>query len=316
MTRIKKLLPPLIAVLVVTAMTAAAELSGEREILFPEIAAISAGALLSPRLKWQTNGLRLFVSITLGAVLGLLTVLYVPLPLTAVMCLAFAAASLMLELSGTSFAPMISSVVLPVMLGTKSVVYPISAAVLTGAVVLLRAALERSGLAEKTAFAPLPPPDKKRLADLLLRWLSGSCVIAAAVLSGFRLAAAPPLLVAFTEFARPGSPAVKRPAAVTAFIPLCALLGAVLRGAALCTGAYQFLAAAAAVSAVFLLMKATGLLIPPAAALAVLAFLIPREQLKLYPLLVLAGTAAFVIIANILAAAQTNRPNKETEVQT
>ena len=311
MTRIKKLLPPLLAVLVVTAMTAAAELSGEREILFPEIAAIAAGALVSPRLKWRTNGLRLWAFITGGAVLGLLAV-YLPLTLWAKMSLAFAAASLMLELSGTGFAPMISSVVLPVMLGTESAVYPISAAVLTGAVVLLRAALERFGLAEKTDFTPLPPPDRKRLAGLLLRWLSGSLVIAAAVLSGYRLAAAPPLLVAFTEFARPGSPAVKKPAAVTAFIPLCALAGAALRGAALCTGVYQFLAAAAAIALVFVLMKATGLLIPPAAALTVLAFLIPQEQLRLYPLMILAGTAAFVLIAKILPTDKTT----ETEVQT
>lgn len=46
---IKNILPAALTVLTVMLMTAAAEFSGEKEILFPEIAAIAAGALIAPK---------------------------------------------------------------------------------------------------------------------------------------------------------------------------------------------------------------------------------------------------------------------------
>ena len=131
MTKSEKILPAALAVLTVMVMTAAAELSGEKEILFPEIAAIAAGALIAPKFAWKTSKLRLFVLICIGSVIGLLISMFVPFSVSVKLCIAFLAASLLFRFSGTTFAPVISSVVLPVMLGTDSVIYPIAAAVLT-----------------------------------------------------------------------------------------------------------------------------------------------------------------------------------------
>ena len=41
-------------------MVAAAEITGEREIIFPEITAIAMGALAAPKQVWNTSKLRLF----------------------------------------------------------------------------------------------------------------------------------------------------------------------------------------------------------------------------------------------------------------
>ncbi len=292
--KLNRYLPIAFAVLLVTGMAAVSELSGEGEILFPEIAAIAAGALAAPRLAWRTNDLRLFASISAGALLGAAIVRFVPIHPAPQMCLAFLLASAMLLLSGTTFAPMISSIVLPVMLQTRSIVYPISAAVLTGLIILLKKALTHAGLISPADFSPAPLPDKPALMDLLLRWLLGSIVITAAVLTGFKLIAAPPLLVAFTEFRAPGSKAQKQPLSVWAVIAASALTGAVSRYAALSLGIYCFAATALTVTLVLLLMKRTGLFIPPAAALSVLAFLIPEQQLLVYPLLVSVGAAVFI----------------------
>lgn len=79
----KNLIPALLTILLVTGMTAAAELLGNQEILFPEIAAIAAGALLSPKLAWRTDALHMLLTVTLGAWAGIGIVRFVPLPLPA-----------------------------------------------------------------------------------------------------------------------------------------------------------------------------------------------------------------------------------------
>ena len=296
---IKNILPAALAVLTVMLMTAAAEFSGEKEILFPEIAAIAAGALIAPKFAWKTSKLRLFVLICIGSVLGLLISMFVPLALSVKLCIAFLAASLLFQFSGTTFAPVISSVVLPVMLGTNSVIYPIAAAVLTFLILMERMLTEKLGIAEKSEFSPEPMPDKNALVRLAARWLIGSIAIVLAVGTGFGFAVAPPLLVAFTEFCRKDSAVRKKPAAITLLIAGCALVGAVCRSIFTLLGWKMFAAAGVTMLIVCIIMKSAKLFVPPAAALSVLAFLISEEAVITYPLQIAAGTVIFVLVGRI-----------------
>lgn len=289
----KQVLPVVLAVLIVMLMTAAAELFGEKEILFPEIAAIAAGALIAPKFAWKASKLRIFVLICIGSVMGLIISMFVPLSASAKLCIAFLAASVLFMFSGTTFAPVISSVVLPVMLGTSSVVYPIAAAVLTLLILMAIALIEKLGIAEKIEFTPEPMPDKTALIKLLARCLVGSIVIIAAVGIGFKFAAAPPLLVAFTEFCRTDSAVRKKPAAIILLIVGCALVGAVCRYVFTLLGWKMFIAAGLAMLLVCIIMKSAKLFVPPAAALSVLAFLIPDEAVVTYPFQIAVGTVIF-----------------------
>ena len=112
----KKIIPIGMAMVIVTLMTAAACLLGNKEIIFPEIAAIAVGGLIAPKMVWNTNKRRILFFITLCAVLGVGIVRYVPLPLWMQMAMAFFISQIIFIYSGTSFAPMISAIVLPVML--------------------------------------------------------------------------------------------------------------------------------------------------------------------------------------------------------
>lgn len=297
--QMKNILPAALAVLIVILMTAAAELSGEKEILFPEIAAIAAGALIAPKFAWKTSKLRLFVLICIGSVMGLLISMFVPLALSIKLCIAFLAASLLFQFSGTTFAPVISSVVLPVMLGTNSVIYPIAAAVLTFLILMERLLIEKLGIAEKSEFSPEPMPDKNAIVRLAARWIIGSIAIVLAVGTGFRFAVAPPLLVAFTEFCRKDSAVQKKPAAITLLVVGCALIGAVCRCIFSLLGWKMFIAAGVTMLLVCVIMKSAKLFVPPAAALSVLAFLIPEEAVITYPLQIAAGTVFFVLVGRI-----------------
>ena len=132
----KQLLSDGLVLAIVAAMVGAAELTGQSEIIFPEITAIAVGAFLSPRLAWRTDRVRMLVTVTLCAVLGVLLVRFVPLPVWGRLTLAYGLAQVVFLLSGTRFAPMISAIALPVLLGTESWVYPAAAFLLTGLILL------------------------------------------------------------------------------------------------------------------------------------------------------------------------------------
>lgn len=298
---IKQQLPIILTVFLIVIMTATAELSGEREILFPEIAAIATGALISPKLAWKTNYIRLFVMICIGSVTGMFIVSYIHIPIGLQMSSAFLIASIIYQFSGTTFAPVISSVVLPVMLQTNSIVYPIAAAVLTLLILMMRWLIQMAGIKEKVEFVPEQMPDKKKMTDMFIGWGVGSIVIIAAVYSGVKFAAAPPLLVAFTEFRKPGSPVQKKAVKLASLIIGCAFIGTALRYIFSMMNSYLFVAAGITILIVCITMKKTGMFVPPAAALSVLAFLIPEKAVITYPLQIAAGTIILVAASLILA---------------
>ena len=57
MNRFKKLLPAFISLALAVGMVTASELLGDKEIIFPEITAITIGALASPLFFWSYSGL-------------------------------------------------------------------------------------------------------------------------------------------------------------------------------------------------------------------------------------------------------------------
>nr|MDE7059720.1 hypothetical protein [Lachnospiraceae bacterium] len=199
----KKIIPIGMAMVIVTLMTAAACLLGNKEIIFPEIAAIAVGGLIAPTMVWNTNKRRILFFITLCAVLGVGIVRYVPLPLWMQMAMAFFISQIIFIYSGTSFAPMISAIVLPVMLQTETIIYIVSAIVLTTLILIFRYWLEKTDMTEQTVYQKTETPAKKDYKAVLLRTLIAAVIIFAAVSLDAKFVVAPPLLVAFTEFSKP-----------------------------------------------------------------------------------------------------------------
>lgn len=299
--KMKKILPIICAVALVAAMTYAAVLLDNREIIFPEIAAIAVGALVSPQFSWNANKLRIFIYITVCAILGVAIVKWLPLPVWAQMITAFLLAQILLASSKTSFAPMISALVLPVMLQTDTVVYIISAMTLTTLILLCRAAFEKGKILEKNEFLPLPKPRWNEYGNILMRTLFAAAMIVPAVMLDFRFVAAPPLLVAFTEFSNPASKARIVPVKSVALITLCGLFGAALRWF-FCIKLIimpLYVTAVMTIICVILLMKAMKLYIPPAGAVSILAMLIPESHVIWFPLQIFIG-ASFIMLISVL----------------
>lgn len=303
-----ELIENICVVLIIAAMVAASELTGEKEIIFPEIAALAVGSFLAPKMVWQTSYTRMIVCVSLCALAGVGIVRLVPGALWAQVLLAYIIGQIILLFSGTSFAPMISAIALPVLLQTESMVYPISAFVLTAVTALMRIILEKAGIKNANVYEPLPRSGrqwKSSAADIVVRSAAAGLGAFLCISAGMKFCVAPPLLVAFTELTRPDCPAGKRRLHTAVLVSLCALAGALCRYFIVMLADAPFAVAAVVIAAaVIVLVKSLKLYFPPAGAMAVLALLIPDASVASYPLQVFVGITSITFISWIIVCAK------------
>ena len=295
----KKYIPVFLTTMLIGGMTGASAYFQNPEIIFPEIAAIATGALLAPKFAWNTDKKRILFCISLCALLGIIIVRFVPLQVSLQMCLAFFIAQMIYLHSGTSFAPMISAIVLPVMLQTKSVVYVISAVILTSLILIFKMITEKANITEKINFSPSPLPEKADYLSALLKTAVISVWILLVMTIGIRFCTAPPLLVAFTEFCKSDSPAKTKKLPIFLLITVSGLTGVLFRY--LLTGCFSlplWIPAILTTLTIWLVMKKTTLFLPPASAIAILAFLIPENGLLWYPLQIAGGILGLLFLSD------------------
>lgn len=313
----KHCLNDIMTIFVIAIMVGASEVLGEKEIIFPEITAIAIGLFIAPHRSWQVNKARILILISICSVLGLMISLFVPLPLWLKMSIAFIICQFIFIFSKTSFAPMISAAILPVMLGTKSIIYPVAAITLTALILLCSFLLEKLKFKENETYIPQPLPEKKDYYDLILRALVAGICIALAINFNFDFAVAPPVLVAFTEFTRRNCKARQKPIKTVLLILLCAFVGTVCRY--FCTVQLRLPLTFSAVTATIIMLAILHLFkmyLPPAGALTTLAMLIPQEKLFLYPIEILAGVSVFMGLALLIFRNKTKLMNKHNNLKT
>lgn len=299
--RLKNILPYILTLVIVIGMVLTAEMSGEGEIIFPETAALAIGYLAAQKQSWKVNDSRMILLITICAVAGVLTVRYVKVGMYFQILIAFIISQLVFMFSGTTFAPMISAIILPVMMQTESFIYPIAAFLLTVAVILFRRLLVKFKIRDEEKFVPVMLHSKADAVDSAIRIICVAVMALLAILSGFKFAIAPPLLVAFTEFSRPKNKARNKPVKTVLVITGCAFVGAVSRYVLNMTlGLPLTVAALTAAVIMLVIIYCTKMYIPPAGALTILSMIIPSESVLLYPLQIFVGSAVIMLLSRIL----------------
>ena len=310
--KIIKLIPDAVTVMFVTLMVAAAELSGEREIIFPEITALAIGYIVAEKRSWHVNSIRIVVLITLCAIAGVLIVRSRFAGILPEILIAFALCQLIFMYSGTTFAPFVSAVILPIMMQTESFVYPASAFVLTLIIVALHTLFLKCGIRSDEDYVPKRLNSKTDYIDAVLRVISVGIVGAVAFMSGYKFVIAPPILVAFTEFSRPGNKARNKPFKTIAVVTLCAVIGAVCRYF-INISLGMPLTVAAAVAAVLLLavIHKSRMFMPPAGAITILAMIIPETAVMTFPVQILCGVGSFMLLTHIIFKSRHDKLQKE-----
>lgn len=296
---IKNIITSLISIFVVGVMVFASQHFKNPEIIFPEIAAIAVGSILSPRIKWNVNKWGMFWCIIVCAVGGVLIVKFLPFPIWMQMIMGYALAQVIFLLSKTTFAPMISAMVLPIMLQTSTPVYILSAICFTLLILIFRTILEKTNIVEISFYDRLSASNSQDFFYLVVRSLIIVPVIILCIKFDFRFAVAPPLIVAFTEFSM-SNKSYNELSKVVVLITATSLLGAACRYILTINfGLPLFVSAIITMSFVCVLMLKTNMFIPPAGAVAILAMLISEKYILIYPLEIFIGTAILSILAKL-----------------
>ncbi len=288
------------SIILVTGMVCFAELMKEPEIIFPEAAAIVLGTWVMKKQPWHVERPTILILLILASVTGWLISAFVPLWIYFRLLIGLTVSGIMLLIARSTFFPVISAAVLPILTESKSVWYPVSVLILGVIIVLGQYFMERLHLRTPVSFSPC----RRQPPQVIEYWLSVFITIAVigiiACGSGLSFLIAPPLIVTFCEMMQPVSKARSKPFTVFLLIAVCACAGSCIR-LLFCSLLHFPLALAALIIAVclFYLMPLFQMTFPPAAAIALLPVLIDEKFLFYYPFEVMAGSV-FLIVVSLL----------------
>lgn len=297
---IKNTIPYITTLFLVGLMVGIAELLNEKEIIFPEITALAVGYMVAQKRSWKVNGKRMLLLITICATVGVLIVRYSGLTLFPQMIIAFSFAQILFMFSGTTFAPFVSAIVLPVMMQTKSFIYPISAVILTILVIGFHQLFLKMKIREDEEYIPVMLNSKDDIIDTALRVVCVAIVGFVAIYFNYKFIIAPPLLVAFTEFSRPRNKVRNKPIKTVLVITGCALVGSLSRY--LLTIKLELpltVSALIATLIMLLILTYTKMYMPPVGAITILSMMIPQSSVITYPLQIFVGSVVIILLSRV-----------------
>ncbi len=214
-----------VLLLLVVGMVGLAILLDEKEIIFPELAAIALGSWVIVKRVWFTSRWRTLFALTAAGLAGTLLQLYSPLPLVLNIAIGFSAVMVLLILLRSSLYPAISACLLPLVLGHVTWRYPLIVFVLVFLLLGVQWLMERVGWRASLPFHPILPSRRVRLRQLLILL---PIVLAMVILAEWlqqRFLILPPLIVLFVEFSKPGTGLRKAPFTIIGLVTVAALLG-------------------------------------------------------------------------------------------
>ncbi|MGU8310991.1 hypothetical protein ACV3RX_03020 [Clostridium perfringens] len=297
-----------ISLVLILAMVSIAEITGEREIIFPEVAALVVGSWVLEKQPWKVSKLGLVGLMTLCSIVGVFIVRYVNLGLTIEVLIGLVFTGLILKLSKTTLVPIISACILPIVLRTETWVYPISVFILTILITSIKYFIEDYGVSEvreefKEEIAKLERNTslrKKEFIRLLKIFITVGILTYFSVKFNITLLIAPPLIVAFIELTNEHCKFRQRSKSLLFLFIVVAILGFIFRiGFNEYLGLPLWLCTIFLLISLFICLEIFNMYFPPVAAIAVLPMLLTSKQVMFYPFQIAIGCLIFITIAMI-----------------
>ncbi|WP_050638417.1 hypothetical protein [Candidatus Stoquefichus sp. SB1] len=299
----QNLFPYILTFLMVCLMVGCSLLLNEPEIIFPEITALTIGAWLAPKQVWKTSSLKLVILIMIYAIIGVCLVRYLHMSLTFKVMLAFLLCNLGLIISHTTFAPLISACILPILMHTESWIYPISATIMAFMIVVIQNFLQKKGDCHPYHYEPVQFDYRHEFTLFIKRFIIISILGFLAIRLNNRLLIAPPLIVAFFELSGNHKKLRSHSLKLYTFTVFMAFIGAYLR---------YYLTVQNHFSIIWVVMLSTFILLcciyyfeiffPPVGAITILPMIIQPDLLLVYPILIASGFALLIIAAFLISA--------------
>jgi len=310
----KKIGAPLAVLLLVLFMYIAAELIQDKEIIFPEIAALAVGAWFVKNSPWKEKPVYLWLSPTLAAMTGVGMLHFLPYPREFLIAATFVLIALQLYIFRSKVLPSISAAILPIVVNADSIYYILSVCILSGCIAVGRGVLNHFQSKSNSVFQPASPlkkQDQNRWGGItLMHWLQLFSGVSIVAIIAFRCnllyMIAPPLIVAFIEFANPAGKIGQQPVRLFGLISCSAFSGVLLLSLLHFQWGWPlWIAASCIVLWSLFLFQQFKLILPPAIALALLPTIVPQEMLLVYPFHVAIGIGVFIAFGKIIALSHT-----------
>ena len=305
------------AIILVTAVCMISEYFGQKEIIFPEVAALVISAWALSDSESSGRSAHFWLSPSIAALTGVVLVHFLNLPMPIMVMAAFVLVLIQLKLMDSAVFPSFSAAVLPILIHTSSMLYPLSVCLFTALLALGKALIDGKPQSHEDEETQSPPRSILFTKDEFTYWLGILvCITAVAELASVFHASyliAPPLIVAFVEMTKPSEERPQRSFCMAYLsVTVAAFSGAFWLWLIHNTlGAPMWVAAAISVTSVYLIFHFTKFVFPPSAAIALLPLIIPSGSLFLYPLQVAIGCAVFMLVS-LYWPAQLKLPAAET----
>lgn len=289
-------------------MIVVSEFTGEKEVIFPEVAALVIGGLISEKQPWKVSKIQMILLMTVAAVMGVLIVRFLTVHLIFKVIIGFVSAVVMLVLAQCNFLPLISACILPVIMGTSSIIYPISVCIMSVVIIGVQRIFEITQIREKEIYYKYNMNLKIEMKRFSYIFVVLFVLLLIGVFSGNIYLIAPPLIVTFAELTYEDSKARKIPFKIFAIITTAAWIGSLIciivnikMGQSLIVSGLMI-----TVAVIFIFTK-SKVWFPPAGAIALLPLIIDSNKLFLYPIDVMIGASIYIIAATHLDFRNQNR---------
>ena len=295
-----KLIRYIFGLMMMGLMVGVSEWLGEKEIIFPEIAALIIGLWIIDKKVWIISRPMVVLLMTVSALFGVFLVRYSPFPLLANIAISFVFTSFCLSVTRTTLIPIISASMLPVLLSTHSWVYPLSVFSMSLILVCVQWIFEKIGL-HKHENSDIHP--YKHGPWHWIKLLVGLMFIAfIPVYTGKMYFIVPPLVVTFVEFSSSSAGFHNRPRHIFFVLVISAILGSFFQYVFhMLLGMSEVMTVLLLFISQFVFIEIIGKPFAPACAIALIPMIIPEQYVLVYPLQVAGGAALFLMTAVVLS---------------
>lgn len=125
-------------------------LTGLHEFMFPEGISVVLGVWAVERQPWRVNKAQLFFMMIIGSICAVCIVKYLPIPLIFQVLIGFILVGISLLVTKTSFAPVVSAFMLPILLQSDSWLFPLLVIGYIGVIIAVQTLYQKTGLTQKT----------------------------------------------------------------------------------------------------------------------------------------------------------------------
>lgn len=290
-----------LSISVIAIMMSVAQIANNSELIFPEIAALTVGAIIIDKSVWRTNKIISIILLTFMALIGTILVIYNPSMPIVNISISFIIAGIVLWGLGVNIPPILSACMLPIVLNMGSWVYPISVLFLSILVYSTQWLCEKIGIRHVYQFTA----EREPLLKYSLQWIYMLLLLVGYIIipleQKWNYLLLPPLIVTFVEFCKSKSGMRFAPVTVCALIAFAATIGTLGQVFLTINNSWPMaITSTLVIGLVFASFEVAKRYFAPAAAIALVPTILPSNTLFWYPIEVTLGAIFLTSIAYVL----------------